>query len=151
MEHTSPIMKVGRYAGKRVDSLPGSYLRWVVSQKFSKDIMDAANHKLKQSDYFDLYLHVSRHAIDMYSKRFLFRWMKLEHIQDGQPKEGDGIATHVAKEAQIAWEKGVDVSKNRHVDDGIRKLHDGLLWVFNVNQEYPDYKDVITVMGQYDA
>lgn len=136
-------MEVGRYAGKRIDQLPNSYLRWLITQKFSKQILEAADKKLKQSDYFDLYLSVSRHAIDMYSKRFLFRWMKKENIRG---EEGDGIATHVAKEANIAWEKGTDVSKRRYEGDGIIKQLDGILWVFKVNPAYPDYKDVVTVM-----
>ena len=149
MEHThSPVMKVGKYAGKRVEQLPNSYLRWMMTQKFPKEILQAAQNKLKTSDYFDLYLSVSRHAIDMYSKRFLFRWMKIEHMRDEVAKEGDGLATHIAKEAQIAWEKGDDVSKDRYDGDGIIKLHDGVLWVFKVNEEFPDYKVVVTVMDK---
>lgn len=140
-------MEVGKYAGKRVDQLPNSYLRWMITQKFPTEILEAAQKKLAQSDYFDLYISVSRHAIDMYSKRFLFRWMKKENIRG---EEGDGIATHVAKEAEIAWTEGTDVSKKRHQDDGIIKQYDGILWVFKVNPEFPDYKDVVTVMDVND-
>lgn len=147
METPSPIMSVGRYRGKRVDQLPNSYLRWLMTQKFPKEILEAAERKLKASDYNDLYLSVSRHAIDMYSKRFLFRWMKKENIRG---EEGEGIATHVAKEAEIAWKDGLDVSKNRHQDDGIIKQFDGILWVFKVNPEFPDYRDVVTVMDMAD-
>ena len=137
------IMPVGKYAGKTIESLPNHYLRWLITQKFPKAIVDAAIEKLKSSDYNDIYLSVSRHAIDMYSKRFLFRWMKKENIRG---EEGNGIATHVAEEAEIAWEKGEDVSKNRYAGDGVVKLYDGILWVFNVNPDHPDYKDVVTVM-----
>ena len=144
---TSPIIRVGRYAGKRIDQLPNSYLRWLITQKFPKDILEAAERKLKASDYNDLYLSVSRHAIDMYSKRFLFRWIKKENIRG---EEGDGIATHIAKEAEIAWEKGLDISKNRHQDDGIIKVFDGVQWVFKVIPDFPDYKDVVTVMEVID-
>lgn len=147
METLSPIINVGRYKGKRVDTLPNSYLRWLITQRFPKEVLEAANRKLKSSDYFDHYLSVSRHAIDMYSKRFLFRWIKKENIRG---KEGDGLATHVAKEAEIAWKEGLDVSKNRHKDDGIIKQHDGILWVFQTSPEFPDYKDVITVMDMAD-
>jgi hypothetical protein len=143
MHYESPVMSVGKYAGKRVDQLPNSYLRWMMTQGFPKNILEAAEQKLKKSDFADIFLAVSRHAIDMYSKRFLFRWMKKENIRG---EEGDGIATHVAKEADIAWTKGVDVSKRRYIGDGIIKEYDGLLWVFKVNPEFPDYKDVVTVM-----
>ena len=63
-------MVVGRYAGKRVDQLPNSYLRWVIMQDFPVDIVEAAKRKLAQSDYNDEYITVSRHAIDMYSNNW---------------------------------------------------------------------------------
>lgn len=140
---SSPVMPVGRYAGVRVDQLPNSYLRWLMTQGFSKEITEAAERKLKRSDHADIYLSVSRHAIDMYSKRFLFRWMKMENIREG--KEGDGLATHVAKQAELAWTNGIDVSKRRYEGDGIIKEYDGVFWVYKVNPDFPAYKDVITV------
>lgn len=139
----SPILKVGRYAGKAIDTLPNSYLRWLITQKFPKNILDAANKKLMNSDYGDLYLNVTRHAIDMYSKRFLFTWIQRENYAGNK---AIGLATFIAKSAQEAWDKGVDVSKHRHADDGIIKEYDGIQWVFGVNINYPEYKDVITVM-----
>lgn len=136
-------MEVGKYAGSYVDTLPNSYLRWLITQDFPKEILEAADKKLKTSDYNDLYLNVTRHAIDMFSKRFLMRWIKSEgHKGDN----GCGLATFIATIAQEAWEKGTDVSKNRHKDDGIVKELDGLKWVFGVNPNYPDYREVITVM-----
>ena len=135
-------MSVGRYAGIPVDKLPNSYLRWLISQRFPKEILEAAERKLKASDYNDLYLSVSRHAIDMYSKRFLFRWIQKENIRG---EEGDGLATHVAKAAQEAWDKGTDVSQHRYDGDGIVKQYDGVRWVFKLNPDYPDYKDVVTI------
>ncbi|KKT20030.1 MAG: hypothetical protein UW07_C0019G0002 [Candidatus Nomurabacteria bacterium GW2011_GWF2_43_8] len=135
-------MMVGRYAGVEVDKLPNSYLRWIITQNFPKSILEAAQKKLKESDYNDLYLNVSRHAIDMYSKRFLYKW-----LDNGKTMEdSDGLATFITKAAQEAWDKGTDVSKHRHQDDGIVKEWAGIKWIFGVNPNYPDYRDVITVM-----
>ena len=136
-------MPVGRYAGKPVDTLPNSYLRWVITQKFPQKVLDAANNKLKGSDYGDIYLNVTRHAIDMYSKRFLFRWIQSENYHGNKAV---GLATFIAKSAQTAWDKGKDISKHRHEDDGVIKEYDGIQWVFGINTNYPEYKEVITVM-----
>ena len=138
-----PVMEVGRYAGRRVDTLPLSYLRWVISQDFSKDILECAIEKLKNSEYNDLPIDVSRHAIDMFSKRFLALWVGSE----GKKEEGAiGLASFIAILAQEAWEKGEDVSKYRHQDDGVVKRWKDIKWVFGVNPNYPDYLSVITVM-----
>lgn len=162
-------MVVGRYAGKRVDQLPNSYLRWVIMQDFPVDIVEAAKRKLAQSDYNDEYITVSRHAIDMYSKRFLDRWWKpmlvigidvgVEDLQAGKVIESDnlvvkdkprgdmvGLATHIALEAKEAWEQGKDASKHRHAKDGIIRVYEGIQWVFAVSPHFPDYKEVITLM-----
>ena len=142
-----PVITVGRYAGTPIDKLPNSYLRWMISQRFPKEWLECAREKLEKSDYSDLYLNVSRHAIDMFSKRFLFKWLKSENdLGDA----GDGLATFIAKRAEEAWEKGTDVSKHRHQDDGVIKEWRGIKWVFNVSQDYPDYLDVITVMPSKD-
>lgn len=135
-------MVVGRYAGKPIDQLPNSYLRWMITQDFPKDWLECARRKLEESDYNDLYLHVSRHAIDMYSLRFLSVW------QSEAPEMG--LGTFIAKRAEEAWTSGTDVSKHRHQDDGIVKEWRGIKWVFGVNPNYPDYKDVITVMDGID-
>lgn len=137
-----PKITVGRYAGTPIDKLPNSYLRWMIGQDFPKAWLEIARKKLEQSDYNDTYLSVSRHAIDMFSKRFLDRWLKTE-----ARKDGDGLATFLVKQAEQAWEKGADVSKRRHQDDGIVKEWEGIRYVFGVNPNFPDYKDVITVMG----
>lgn len=138
-----PAMPVGRYVGRPVDELPNSYLRWVITQNFPKAVLEAAKKKLGASVYNDLYLNVSRHALDMFSKRFLFYWMKRENHKGDA---GDGLATFVAKFSQEAWEKGRDVSKNRHQNDGIVKEYEGIQFVFCVNPNFPDYKEVVTVM-----
>lgn len=142
MKHEeSPKMKVGRYAGKRVDTLPNSYLRWVVMQDFEPEILEAAQKKLSQSAYDNTYLSVSRHALDMFSIRFINRWLKSESYKNKM-----GLATFVTKFAEAAWTLGEDVSKNRHPDDGVVKEYDGIRFVFAVSEMFPDYKDVITIM-----
>ena len=144
MEHEqSPVITLGRYAGKRIDTLPNSYLRWMVGQDFPKAWKNAAIKKLSQSKYSNDYLSISRHAYDMFSLRFLHLWSKTLHVEQG---EKVGLGTFVATMAQEAWEKGEDVSKHRHQDDATVKEFSGIKWVFNVAPDFPDYKDVITVM-----
>ena len=139
----SPIITVGRYAGTPIDQLPNSYLRWMISQDFSQEWLEIARKKLEESEYHDLYLNVSRHAIDMFSKRFLSLWAQSESEKG---EEAVGLASFIADLAQKAWDNGEDISKNRHKDDGIVKEFEGIKWVFNINPKYPDYKDIITVM-----
>ncbi|MEX2053941.1 MAG: DUF3820 family protein [Candidatus Colwellbacteria bacterium] len=142
-----PIVTVGRYAGNKIDTLPNSYLRWMVTQDFPKLWIDFAIKKLKASDYNDNHLNVTRHAIDMFSKRFLKLWVDAE----GSKGEGAvGLATFITSLAQEAWDKGEDISKHRHQDDGVVKLHGDIKWVYSFNPSYPDYKDVITVMSGLD-
>lgn len=143
----APVITVGRYAGKPIDQLPNSYLRWMITQDFPKEWLDAARKKLEKSDYNDTYLSVSRHAIDMFSKRFLHKWVT--HLREGG-EDADGIATFLVKLAEQAWESGEDVSKRRHKDDGIVKQWKGIRFVFGVNPNFPDFKDVITVMDSID-
>lgn len=138
-ENPIPMMQVGRYAGTQVDKLPNSYLRWMIGQGFSPEILAAAKKKLEQSEFNDLHMNVTRHAIDMFSKRFIEVWIQGKH-------EDVGLATFIALYAQRAWEHGIDMSKHRHKDDGIIKEYEHILWVFNVNEAFPDYKDLITVM-----
>lgn len=142
-----PVITVGRYAGTPIDQLPNSYLRWMITQSFPREWLEAARRKLEQSDYNDTYLSLSRHAIDMFSKRFLALWIESE-AKKGE--DGDGLATFLVKLAQAAWEHGKDVSKHRHQDDGVVKQYGGIRFVFGVNPNFPDYKDVITVMDGTD-
>lgn len=142
---------MGRYVGTPIDQLPNSYLRWMIGQKFPKEWLEIAKKKLDGSDWSDEYIHVTRHALDMFSIRFLNRWLDNPHPhvahRPAQRAEG-GLATFMAKLAQEAWEKGRDVSKRRHQDDGIVRVLDGIKWVFSVNAQFPDYREVITVMRE---
>lgn len=138
-----PVMQVGRYSGKPVDQLPNSYLRWVIGQDFPKIILEAAKKKLEGSDYNDLYMDVSRHAIDMFSKRFINLWVQSEAHKG---EEATGIASFLATMAHDAWGAGRDVSKHRHQDDGIVKVYRDIQWVFGINPNFPDYRNLITVM-----
>jgi len=128
------IMPVGRYAGKVVDSLPNSYLRWIITQDFSEEIMEIARNKIKDSSYNSDHIAISRHTYDQYSMRFIDRW-KIHTT---------GFGTFVVQEAERAWEQGVDVSKHRHKDDGVLKELEGIVWVFRVSPQFPEYKEVIT-------
>lgn len=139
-----PKINVGRYAGTPIDRLPNSYLRWMMGQNFPKEWMECAREKLEKSSYSDIHLNISRHAIDMFSKRFLTLWIQSE---SQKVNGGDGIATYIVKLAQEAWDNGIDVSKYRHQDDGVVKNWQDIKWVFNVNPNFPDYLDVITIMS----
>ncbi len=132
-----PKINVGRYAGTPVDQLPSSYLRWMLSQDFPKAWLDIAREKLKESPYSSEYLSVSRHTYDQFSLRFLHKW-------EERADKTIGLGTFIVKEAERAWEQGIDVSKRRHQDDGILKELDDIVWVFNVSPQFPDYKDIIT-------
>ncbi len=143
-----PTITVGRYAGTKIDKLPNSYLRWMLTQDgFPKLWLDWARKKLEASDYNNVHLSLSRHATDMFSKRFLHLWLK--HVRE-KGDEADGIASFLANFADEAWEKGDDVSRHRHQDDGIVKEYQGIRFVFSVSKEFPEYKDVITVMSATD-
>lgn len=148
MEKNIPKMIVGKYAGTPIDQLPNSYLRWMLTQDFPADIMDAAKEKLEESgDYNDLFLNVSRHALDMFSKRFLHKWMMSEGHKG---EDAVGLATFIATLAQEAWNKGKDISKHRHQNDGVIREWEGIRWVYGINPNYPDYKEIITVMDDID-
>lgn len=138
-----PRMTVGRYAGTPIDQLPNSYLRWMLQQDFPQAWLDIAKKKVEESLHSDDYLSISRHAIDTFSIRFLDRW---ERTLRAPGAEKVGLGTFIAKLALRAFSEGVDVSKHRHQDDGIVKQLEGIRFVFKVNEKFPDYKDLITVM-----
>lgn len=144
-------MTVGRYAGKPIDTLPISYLRWMLLQDFPLNLIEAAKKKVDASVYNGDFISVSRHAIDMFSLRFMGRWRQAVEeslTQNGSMEKAPGFGTFIAKLAQDAWERGKDVSKHRHQDDGVVKELDGIKYVFAVSKHYPSYKEVVTVMGE---
>lgn len=138
-----PVINVGRYSGTPIDQLPTSYLRWMLGQDFPAEWLAIAKAKVDASPFHNEPLTVSRHAIDRFSLRFAQLW---QHHLAGKPEKPDGIATFLVKLAEDAWKNGSDVSKNRHQDDGIVKFHRGIKFVFNQNEKFPDYKELITVM-----
>lgn len=135
-------MHVGRYAGVAVDKLPLSYCRWMLTQDFPREILEWAEKKVKASAFNGDYINVSRHALDMFSLRFMPLWV----TDNSMRTELQGLSTFVAKMAQEAWERGVDRSKRRHQHDGTVKEFGEVLFVFGVNPDFPDYKELITVM-----
>lgn len=136
-------MQVGKYQGVPIDQLPASYCRWLLSQDFPVEILEIAKAKVDASPTYSEPLAVSRHALDRFSLRFLHKWFEYK----GTMRTGyDGMATFLVKLATEAWEQGKDVSKNRHQDDGIVKQHKGILFVFNQSKQFPEYKELITVM-----
>lgn len=136
-------MRVGKFVGLRVDQLPNSYLRWMMTQSFPQEYMEAAKAKLERSQFNNDTVNITRHALDMLSLRCLTRWTD---SCIGVPRP-EGVATFFAKLARKAFHEGKDVSKRRHVNDGIIKEYEGLRWVFGQNPSYPEYIDVITVTG----
>lgn len=139
-----PRITVGKYAGTPIDQLPVSYCRWMLSQDFSLEWLEIARKKVEASPMHNEPLAVSRHAIDRFSVRFLKHWTEYKVSRGTQ--EYDGIATFLVKMATDAWEKGDDVSKNRHQDDGVVKRYKGIKFVFNQSETFPEYRELITVM-----
>ena len=133
-----PVMTVGKYAGKRVSTLPLSYCRWIIMQKFAPDIVAAAMKKVRASHFNNSPLNVSRHAVDMFSVRFM------DYFMDRTDKRM-GIASFLVEFAEAAWKTGKDVSKHRHQDDGVVKALDEVCFVFQQSPTYPDYRELITV------
>lgn len=138
-----PRINVGKYAGTPIDQLPVSYCRWMLGQDFPLEWLQIAKAKVEASPMHSEPLTVSRHALDRFSLRFLKTWTTYKYTQKG---EYDGIATFLVKQATEAWEKGEDVSKNRHQDDGIVKRYKGIKYVFNQSETFPEYRELITVM-----
>lgn len=138
-----PRINVGKYAGTPIDQLPVSYCRWMLGQDFPKEWLEIAKAKVEASDTYNEHMSLSRHAIDRFSIRFIKLWTTYRYADK---RNTDGIATFLVKQAERAWKNGVDVSKNRHQDDGIIKEYRGVKYVFNQSEQYPDYLELITVM-----
>lgn len=142
-----PIMQVGKYAGTPVDQLPNSYLRWILVQNFPKEILECAKRKLDNSQFDNSPIHISRHALDMFSIRFIKFWIHAPENEGNSEEVGIGIATFVARLAQEAWEQGEVSTRHRYQDEGVRRDFKGIRWVYKVSPIFPDYKEVITCMA----
>lgn len=125
-----------------MDKLPNAYLRWMITQEFPKEWLDFAKKKLEASAYDNVRVNISRHALDMFSIRFIDKW-----VNRGEEKKNVGIGTFIAMLAEEAWQHGKDTSQYRTQDDGLRRDYKGMRFVFNVSPHFPEYKDVITIMG----
>ena len=99
----APIMTVGKYKGVSLDKVPNSYLRWMLSQEFPKELVEFAHKKVSESEYFNEHISLSRHSIDMFSKRFIAYWNSHVRVQG---EAADGLATFIAKMALKAWNEG---------------------------------------------
>ena len=141
-----PVINVGKYKGTPIDQLPTSYLRWMLGQDFPPEWLAIAKAKVESSPFSNEPLAVSRHAIDRFSLRFLSLWELHRSNAEVTHIEAYGIATFLVKLGEEAWSKGQDVSKNRHQDDGIVKQWRGVKFVFNQSAQFPDYRELITVM-----
>lgn len=137
-----PVMPYGKYKGKKVDTLPMSYLRWILAQKFPKDIMAVARAKVGANPSSKRMIDCTRHAIDSFSLRYLDRWKR--YVNDGtMVMHSVGIASFLAELAYEAYEKGEDVSLSRHKDEELRKKFQDIIFVFNRGGEI---RVLITVM-----
>lgn len=132
-------MPYGKYKGKKVDTLPMSYLRWILAQKFPEDIMAVARVKVNANPSSKLMIDLTRHAIDSFSLRYLSVWQKRWVTLKVQ----QGIASFLAELALEAYDKGEDVSLTRHQDEEVRKKFQDMIFVFNRDGEI---KVLITVM-----
>lgn len=139
-----PIITVGKYAGKRIDELPVSYCRWMLTQDFPPEWVEWARKKVEASPLSKEQMSCSRHALDRFSQRFLYLWTEYK-VKCGN-QQYDGIATFLVKLAERAWNEGKDISKHRHKDDGIVKDFLGIKFVFKHHPDDEEYKDLITVM-----
>ena len=123
----APIMEMGKYEGLRIDQIPNSYLRWMIGQDFPKEWKDIAMDKIGKSQFDNTVIDISRHALDMFSLRYLSIWQSQSEVSNV------GLATFVAHLAVLAYERGTDISKNRSKDDGKILSYEGIDYVFSRN------------------
>lgn len=119
-----PILQFGKYKGKRIDQVPMSYLRWMLGQKFDKELMEYAKKKVETNKTVKDNLDVTRHAIDKFSLNFIDTWDRKM-----------GLGSYVTMKALEANEKGKDISKHRHADDQRIMEWEGIKYVFNQDSE----------------
>lgn len=131
-----PMMTVGKYKGTRVDALPTSYCRWLLTQNFPEEILKYARRKVESNKTTDLPMEVTRHAYDSFSLRYMDIFVHRENKKEG-------FGSFVARMALEALEKGKDITVNRHRDENTRISYEGITWVFNRDGEL---KTLITVL-----
>lgn len=130
-------MPFGKYQGIEVKSIPNSYLRWLMNHDgIPQFLKEEARKKLEKSDYDNTDIEVTRHAVDMFSKRFLDKW----------DDKNTGIGSFVAQRAIEAFTKGKVLAGERTFNHGIKFLFDDIIWVINWDKKLPQYKSLITVM-----
>lgn len=128
-----PILQFGKYKGKRIDQVPMSYLRWILTQKFGSEIEKYAREKVSRNNTITDNLDVTRHAIDKFSLLFLDTW----------EERNIGLGSYVTRKALEANEKGKDISKHRHENDERIMEWEGIRYVFNNDS---NFITLITVM-----
>lgn len=134
-------MPFGKYRGMAVKSIPNSYLRWLITvEGVPIDVKEEAEKKLEASDYDNSDIQITRHAIDMFSKRFLDKWND----------RNIGIATFVTRMAVETLAKGMMVTDERPWGRGIKYFYDDICWVFNWDDNFPEHKSLITIMHPND-
>lgn len=122
-----PYMPVGKHKGKRVDTLPMSYLRWMLTKPFPEEILRVARKKVGEVPV-EIPMQFTSHAVDSFSLRHLNRWVNREDKKIG-------MGRFLSLLAFEAFEKGEDVSKNRHDEEQTIKEYKGMRFVFNKDGE----------------
>lgn len=141
MNRNSPIFAFGKYKGVKVSQVPMSYLRWILGQtKFPAEFKEYAKYKIDKNKTTNADIDVTRHAYDSFSLRYLRLW---QNSNIGMLGKQVGMGSFLAEMSQRAWEEGKDVSKDRHQDEELIKLYQGVKFVFNKD---PSYRVLITVM-----
>jgi uncharacterized protein (DUF3820 family) len=131
------IMPFGRFRGMAVKQIPNSYLRWLITvDDVPEQIREEAKLKLEESDYDNTDIEITRHALDMFSKRFLHKWTDKKI----------GLASFVAQMSMEALTKGKMLSDERPWGRGVKFFYDDIVWVFTWNEQLPEFKALITIM-----
>lgn len=132
-------MPVGRFKGVPVDKLPLHYCRWILTQKFPKEIIDIVKAKVEASAVKGPNIDVTLHAIDKFSLIADEMWRN-----DGK-RNNIGISAYLRGLAVSSMVLGTDISLNRHEEDSRRYLYRGLVFCIAWNDERPQYKELVTV------
>lgn len=135
-----PLMPAGKYKGVPVDKLPLSYCRWMLTQKFSPDIVKIARAKVEASPLKKKEIAVSVHAIDKFSLLYHDRW-----LSEGKPNN-IGLGEYVIQLGTQALMLGKKLSTVGRPDDTNKRYEfDGVVYVFGFNDGTPDYKELVTL------